>query len=553
MGYLCDEIDSAFSLVGDPEVASVETWDMFIDSGSYNVGTQVQMKVPLSLSQNSTFVLRGSGMKETIISDTFVSALIYSDDSRADFHISMNNLTYLPMFGVHQDFLSLTYTKQLELDNIIIDAKNSDGYSGDIIYSYATDLIYVNNLDVYDIDGGSSTATIFDLTYCDTIVIKNVFVSTNILGDDSTVQFSYVDGTEVDIYFDNITISNVYGQNLFLFYDNYYDLVIDVYSIFTRIYLNNIVLDNVYGGSMFYFDSNDYCNISMTNIYVNGNHKYLHSQLVDFRDNYYSTLTVGNAIFCNFILNSSSLILLYFNLPIASDYVYFRNVSFTNLTSAGGAYSLIYVYHSFNIIINESEFHNIENFSALIHCRSSSFCTLTVTNSIFHNNIGSDGCNENIFYLEDAAHATVNIYGNTFYGYPSLYYDSTTNLTISNNTILNSTAATDCSTTNVSDLSTTRSDVPNCSNVSSPCVTSSQVTSLIASTSGSTESPHDTTTSMFIYGTKRPLTVANTTIVFHTETTARSKTDIVNSNEYYFFGIDLLTIGIVCIVILLIC
>lgn len=169
LGYLCNEIDSAFSLIGarDLEVASVGTWDLVVDSGSYNVHTQPQMNVGSSLNQNHTFIVRGSGMSETIISDTFTFALIYSDVISADFYISVSDLTYLPMYGVDQDFLYLTYAKQLQLNNIIIDAQNSDGYSSnDIIHTFQTESIYINNLEVFDIGGGSSTATLFDLTYC---------------------------------------------------------------------------------------------------------------------------------------------------------------------------------------------------------------------------------------------------------------------------------------------------------------------------------------------------------------------------------------------------
>ena len=78
-------------------------------------------------------------MSETIISHTSTSALIYSD-AGADFHILVSDLTYLPMYGVDQDFLYLANTNQLKLNNITIDAKNSGGdSSNDIIYSYATE------------------------------------------------------------------------------------------------------------------------------------------------------------------------------------------------------------------------------------------------------------------------------------------------------------------------------------------------------------------------------------------------------------------------------
>ena len=376
--YLCDEIDSAFSLVGYPEVASVMSWDVFIDTGSYKVDTQIHINVGSSVIQTHTFVLRGTGMSKTIISDTFTSELVYCDVSIADLYISVSDLMYFPMYGTDHDFLYVTQAKQLQLKNIIIDAQNSDGYSWtDMIYSYQTDSIYVDNLQVYDIDGRSGAATIFDLTYCDSIVMENVLVSTDILDDDSTVRFCYVDDTG-DIYFDNITISNAYGKGLFVVYD----------SDFCDIYLHNIVLDNVYGGSFFYFYSNRYSDTSMSNIFVNGNDKYLYSYFLYSSYNY-GSINVKNSVFSNFVLSTSSIISFYLN---QAYYVCFANVSFANLTSSGSTYGLIYIYDDFNVVIDGCTFENNIGFLGLIHCRSSSYCNVIIKDSLFKSNLFADDC-----------------------------------------------------------------------------------------------------------------------------------------------------------------
>ena len=98
-------------------------------------------------------------------------------------------------------------------------------------------------MEIYDVDGGSAIATIFDLYYSEYITINNVIVGTNINSKDSSVQFCDMDNTDGDIAISNVLISNHYSENTFYFSSSdYYD-----------IYLTNITLDNVYGGTFFTF------------------------------------------------------------------------------------------------------------------------------------------------------------------------------------------------------------------------------------------------------------------------------------------------------------
>ena len=295
--------------------------------------------------------------------------------------------------------------------------------------------------------------------------MKNVFVSTDILGDDSMVQFCDIDHNEGAIYFDNITISHVCGENLFTFSHSYqYDVD-----------LNNIVLENVCGGYLFYFHDNYYSAISMTNIFVNGNDKYLYSQLL-FLD--YGSLTVENAVFSNLILDTSSVIPFYFNQAVSSDYIYFRNVSFTNLTSVGSTYGLISIYDDFNVVIDTCTFENNQDFVGLVHCRSSSYCNVTVKNSLFRSNSFDANCvgtfiYANGIYFEDNVYGLLTLDSNTFDESPYVRYDSTTTVTMDNNIVFNNStiASRDYSANLYISVNGTDSDDNDCVNSANPCAT----------------------------------------------------------------------------------
>ena len=91
----------------------------------------------------------------------------------------------------------------------------------------------------------------------------------------------------------------------------------------------------------------------------------------------------------------------------------------------------------FDIIIDNCTFIDNKNFAALIHCDTSSYCDVTIKNSVFERNDGlcGDGQNiENGIYAASGAYGTISIESSMFIGIPWIGADSTSTITIDNET-----------------------------------------------------------------------------------------------------------------------
>ena len=105
-------------------------------------------------------------------------SFIYLSFSSTDYYVTIFDLTFNSQYGPDQDFIYFNYGEELKLENIVINASNGDGYSSnDLIYTYYTNNIIINNVKIYDINNGSGLLQLFDLSYSDSISIENVLIS----------------------------------------------------------------------------------------------------------------------------------------------------------------------------------------------------------------------------------------------------------------------------------------------------------------------------------------------------------------------------------------
>ena len=96
--------------------------------------------------------------------------------------------------------------------------------------------------------------------------------------------------------------------------------------------------------------------------------------------------------------------------------VYLYDVSFSDIIATGEIYGLIFVYDDYNVMIDRSHFENIENSIGLVHCRYSSYCNVTIKNSVFRNNVYNNtdcvGAASNLYY--NRIYFEANAYGTLF-------------------------------------------------------------------------------------------------------------------------------------------
>ena len=98
---------------------------------------------------------------------------------------------------------------------------------------------------------------------------------------------------------------------------------------------------------------------------------------------------------------------------------------------------LIFINSYFDVIIDNCTFLNNSNFAGIIHCDSSSYCNVVITNSKFENNDGLCGTGESVLngiHLADGAYGTITIEKSLFVGFPWIYNDSTSIVTMDNYT-----------------------------------------------------------------------------------------------------------------------
>lgn len=325
---------------------------------------------------------------------------------------------------------------QVKLDRIVLDLQYGTGHFADGILSLSrTNIILVNDIEVYDVDDGSfgGTPRIFYIWWqTDLIVIRNVFAGTNMLDHDSTFCFCKIQYITGDVYLENIIIRDVYGINSFFIDDA------------NNAYLNNITLDSVYEGTLFYLDD---CSVFMNNIFVNGNTKYIYYSILRFSG---GRLSINNVELMNFVSGNKAVPAIYLGDGSFDDKVEITNVSFINITANGTSYryGLIYIDDNLPVTIDQCLFQDNIYWLSIVHCGIYSRCNVTVQNSVFLGNAGynpgasvaNSYCDKmeglDGIYLEPNAHGNVVIDNNLFYQYVTIWYDETSEILLENNEIV---------------------------------------------------------------------------------------------------------------------
>ena len=250
-----------------------------------------------------------------------------------------------------------------------------------------------------------------------------------------SIQFGLFEYTHGDIYLSNIVLRNYVTSNTFYFGDNDY----------ASTFLTNIILDNVYGGTFFTFYSQNKADVTMDNIYVNGNGNRLTDDILYFSSNNYGSFVIRDSIFSNFIFRSCAVGFNFDYDSSSSPVIVISDVTFSNLVATSSydyEYGIIYIDDGFSISIDNCIFENNTNFTTLIECSQGSYCNVNVTNSIFINNTMEDiKCynNEPIisgFYLANGAYGSMTITNNMFNLSPVLIFDDTSEVLFDNNEIL---------------------------------------------------------------------------------------------------------------------
>ena len=126
----------------------------------------------------------------------------------------------------------------------------------------------------------------------------------------------------------------------------------------------------------------------MKNIRLNGHNSNQNEYLVYASYNYYGTINIENCIFTNIVFGISSTSAIYLRFAsTSSDVVFISNVVFRDLTTTESDNGLIYIYDSFTVVIENCTFENNVGWVGLVHCKSSSYCDVTIKNSWFIENI----------------------------------------------------------------------------------------------------------------------------------------------------------------------
>lgn len=351
-------------------------------------------------------------------------------------------------------------------------------------------------------NNSSSVLAVFHLVYGDSIKVTDVGLNGNVFGrwtnntaNSVTVQFSRVSQFDGDvhnigsqeIYFENIQLLNVYSDDLYIFefyHNDYYNIC-----------LSNIELNGLHGDNFFEFDSNNYSIVSMDNININSKGLNVNGRILYYWLNYGSQLIIRDSIFTNIIF--SSIYATAFDFYSNNNMVKLFNVSFENVTwydyiydYNSPKYGLIYIHDRSNISINQCRFENNNAFLSLIHCATDSYCNITLRNCLFKNNTGYKyeiGRNNNRLFRFDAnANAQALFENNTFDIQPQFTYDLTSSITVEGTMILNSSNKFDdnndsdnnTNAYNYNYLSTVGTDSNDCSNPRYPCATWKHLTNM---------------------------------------------------------------------------
>ena len=227
-----------------------------------------------------------------------------------------------------------------------------------------------------------------------------------------------------------VTLKNMVIANYYLFHGFYIEQ-----NDYSQFFFNNIIFENVRGRNFFYISGNRKQTISINNLSVDCHNQTMDAEIIFSYGNSYTELTVTNSNFRNMQLRSSA----FFYNSYKSEPVILKNVIFSNINSSSTHYGLIFIHSDGDVIIDNCTFSQNKNLMALIHCDKSSYCNVTIKDSIFEENYSDKLCNNgknivNGLFLDKAAHGHVNIINTLFIGIPSIIADSTSMVTIDNNT-----------------------------------------------------------------------------------------------------------------------
>ena len=435
--YVCDTINSGFAMIEASKFSSVYKWNIYVDTGIYNVSKALVAEPSTSLFSYLflNVTLKGKGIEDTTIMHTLTScefnyygAFINAGNTLShniDYYVWLSDFAYVGMYNrtvSKQYFAKIEYVNTFGMSNLVINMENLYQYPNDslvddylylysniahalyLVHAYRSNSFTAENLQIYDVDVGSviMTTILFDLNLMGPIVMKNIFfthipqnVSTKIKGefepeDTNSVYFCNIVDTTDDILIENVTIRDI--KTLYrLFYINFIRPAPSNVSV----YLENIVLENIYAAGIFVIDGFcDGCNFHINHVYVNGHGKSISSYLIFYEESWTSSpFNVQNSIFSNFVLTKSSAIVFTIYSFSRENKILLQNVSFTNLSSTNGASSngyLIYIARNKNnVLIDNCTFENNKNM-VLIGCAAKSKCNVTINNSIFKSNIGAN-------------------------------------------------------------------------------------------------------------------------------------------------------------------
>ena len=372
----------------------------------------------------------------TITGDKSGQTVLQSQSSRVEpfyFHgitrsVNIAHFTYLSKYqygrlGYFVDMLSV------DISNFIVQGWSSS--TNNHMISVSAQTLTIANMDILDVNLNNADVFVISRTYntilrdivCNVTGIemesrkyeyKAYFADFN-LNDNSTVNFK------------NIIIANYYLFRGFYIANNDY----------SQLFFDNIVFENVRGLRFFHIKDNHKQAISINNLSVDCHNQTMDGGIVFSQWNSYSELTVTNSNFRNIQLPASA----FSFYGGDSETVILKNVIFSNINSSSinTHYGLIFIHSHYDVIIDNCTFSQNKNLVALIHCDKSSYCNVTIKDSIFEENDSDKLCNNgknivNGIFLDTAAHGNVSVINTLFIGIPSIVADSTSTITIDNNT-----------------------------------------------------------------------------------------------------------------------
>ena len=384
---------------------------LYIKNGVYN--GSMYIRVDESGTDNFTGAIIGESAKNTVIKPT-TSSFQRSFFTIGYQSVALANFSFSIVSTSNRNFGNFYRNTYVTLSNIIIDGSGThfDGYISQynsLVTIYKTDYFQMKNMIIHDIYHTGAKFRLIAVFDAKSIVLENMTI------------------------IDSNSTRSAYGFFYFECSDEY-----------CKISMNDIKMYSIAAGTLFYFNDNQGSQISMNNVFVDGNNKSLGEYLIYFPHLDYGPVTIKNSIFSNYLLASSAK-----GLYFEQSFRYITNISnvtFINLSynrNHMNRYGLIHIGDSLlTVFIDDCVFENNKNLIGLIHCESEyQWCNVEIRNSVFKENIIENECYKggqaySGVYLESNAHARISIKNSTFYGNHAMIHDRTSTIIFENNTIL---------------------------------------------------------------------------------------------------------------------